>query len=126
MRALVCGGSRYDDWAFMVNVLDRVHARRPISLLIEGGASGADAFARRWAFQRGIKVATYTPDVERYQHRAVAVRNAQMLREGCPELVIAFRGGHGTAHMVTIARAALVPVLKTWRYKAPDTTSASL
>jgi hypothetical protein len=125
MRALVCGGSKYDDWAFMVNVLDRVHARRPITLLIEGGGAGADSFARRWAFQRGIQVATYSADVERYQHRAVAVRNAQMLREGCPELVVAFRGGHGTAHMVTIARAALVPVLKTWRYKSSASAQAA-
>jgi hypothetical protein len=38
-----------------------------------------------------------------------------MLREGRPELVVAFKGGRGTAHMVTIAAAALVPVLKTWR-----------
>ncbi|MES1265398.1 MAG: SLOG family protein, partial [Variovorax sp.] len=84
------------------------------TLLIEGGATGADNLARRWAIARGIAVATYRADWDRYQHRAVPVRNAQMLREGHPELVVAFKGGRGTAHMVTIAAAALVPVLKTW------------
>jgi len=38
-----------------------------------------------------------------------------MLHDGRPELVLAFRGGRGTARMVTIATAALVPMLKTWR-----------
>jgi hypothetical protein len=33
-----------------------------------------------------------------------------MLREGRPELVVAFPGGKGTAHMVKLAMAAAVPV----------------
>ncbi|SCK33324.1 Protein of unknown function [Variovorax sp. HW608] len=115
MRVLVCGGHRYDDWAFIVSVLDRLHARRPVTLLIEGGATGADNLARRWALARGIEVATYRADWDRYQHRAEPIRNAQMLREGRPELAVAFKGGRATAHMVTIASAALVPAPKTWR-----------
>ena len=115
MRVLVCGGRYYDDWTFIVNVLDSVHARQPVTLLIEGGATGADSLARRWAIARGIEVATYRANWDRYEHRAVLIRNSQMLREGRPELVVAFKGGRGTAHMVTIAAAALVPVLKTWR-----------
>lgn len=115
MRVLVCGGRYDDDWAFIVNVLDRVHSRQPVTLLIEGGATDAETLARRWAIARGIEVATYLANRNRYQDRALPIRNSQMLREGRPELVIAFKGGRGTAHMVTIAAAALVPVLKTWR-----------
>ncbi|MDM0072731.1 DUF2493 domain-containing protein [Variovorax sp. J31P207] len=115
MRVLVCGGRDDDDSAFIVNVLNRVHARQPVTLLIEGGATEVDNLPRRWAIARGIEVATYRANRDRYQHRAVPIRNAQMLREGRPELVLAFNGGRGTAHMVTIATAALVPVLKTWR-----------
>ena len=119
MRVLVCGGRKFDDWAFIVYVLDRVHATHPITTLIEGGASGVDEFARRWASTRSIEVATYLADPKRYAERAGAVRNTQMLREARPELVVAFRGGSDTAHMITIAKAALVPVLKTWRHKSP-------
>ena len=115
MRVLVCGGRYYDDWTFIVNVLDSVHARQPVTLLIEGGATGADSLARRWAIARGIEVATYRANWDRYEHRAVPIRNSQMLLKGRPDLVVAFKGGRGTAHMVTIAAAALVPVLKTWR-----------
>jgi hypothetical protein len=117
VRVLICGGRNFDDWPFIVHVLDRMHARQPITTLIEGGGTGADEFARRWARTRGIKVATYPADWERYPGRAGLIRNAQMLREGRPELVIAFKGGRVTAHMITIASAALVPVLKTWRLK---------
>ncbi len=35
-----------------------------------------------------------------------------MLRDGRPELVVAFPGGKGTAHMVKLARAAGVTVLE--------------
>jgi len=115
MRVLVCGGRYYDDWAFIVNALDRVHAHQPVTLLIEGGTTCADILARRWAIARGVEVATYRADWDRYQDRAVPIRNSQMLREGRPQLVVAFKGGRGTTHMVTIAAAALVPVLKTWR-----------
>jgi len=115
MRVLVCGGRYYDDWTFIVNVLDSVHARQPVTLLIEGGATGADSLARRWAIARGIEVATYRANWDRYEHRAVPIRNSQMLLKGRPDLVVAFKGGRGTAHMVTIAAAALVPVLKTWQ-----------
>ncbi len=84
MRVLVCGGRDDDDSAFIVNVLDRVHARQPVTLLIEGGATEVDNLARRWAIARGIEVATYRANRDRYQHRAVPIRNAQMLREGRP------------------------------------------
>lgn len=120
MRVLVCGGRDYEDWTFIVRVLDRVHARQTITQLIEGGATGADELARRWAKARGIEVLTFTAHWERYPGRAGLIRNAQMLREGRPELVVAFKGGRVTAHMVTIASAALVPVLKTWRVKTEE------
>jgi hypothetical protein len=39
---------------------------------MEGGATGADNLARRWALARGIEVAMYRADLDRYQHRAGA------------------------------------------------------
>jgi hypothetical protein len=41
------------------------------------------------------------------------VRNERMLVEGRPELVIAFRGGRRTEHMVRIARHAGIEVIET-------------
>ena len=40
------------------------------------------------------------------------IRNQEMLDEGLPDLVVAFPGGKGTAHMVKIAQKANVMMLQ--------------
>lgn len=117
MRVLVCGGRRFANRAFLNHILNKVHAKRPVTCLIEGGAAGADAMGRFWAHGKGIQVVTCPADWELYRGRAGLVRNHQMLREERPQLVIAFEGGTGTAHMVKIAQEAGVPVLKTWSFE---------
>ena len=42
-------------------------------------------------------------------------RNQQMLDEAKPDMVVAFPGGKGTAHMRQIAKAAGVPVWQPFR-----------
>jgi len=116
MKVLVCGGRRYTDQTFAFAVLDRVHVKRPITLIIEGGATGADRFAREWAIARGVRYQTFEANWQRYGNRAGPVRNHTMLREGKPDFVVAFAGGSGTAHMVRIAKEASTRVLETWKY----------
>ncbi|WP_019446998.1 DUF2493 domain-containing protein [Cupriavidus sp. BIS7] len=110
MRLLVCGGREYNDRQWVYAVLDRVHERRPISVLIEGEAAGADTLAREWARSRGVPLDPY-PYPAAAGRRGGRVRNHQMLRHGRPELVIAFPGHTGTAHMVEIARDAQIKVI---------------
>src|SRR5690606_25931119 len=106
MRVFVTGGRDYDDEEYVFHVLDRVHTRRAITTLIEGGGRGADRLARRWAESRGVMLAIYPADRERYGNRAGPVRSSQMLRDGRPGLVIAFEGGMVTAQMVKMATKA--------------------
>lgn len=47
-----------------------------------------------------------------YGRSAGAIRNAVMLSEFQPDIVVAFPGGRGTAHMVRIARAAGIDVIE--------------
>lgn len=117
MRVLVCGGRDFSDRAFLDRILAAVHAIRPITTVIEGGAAGADSMSRRWAERRGIEVVTFPADWELYGKRAGPVRNLKMLREGRPDLVVAFPGGRGTAHMVRSAREAGVRTLEAGNYK---------
>jgi SLOG family YspA-like protein len=49
MRVLVCGGRDFDDLPLLGDALERVHARHVITLLIHGGAQGADIAAHHWA-----------------------------------------------------------------------------
>jgi hypothetical protein len=114
MRILVTGGRDYWQRAVVFRTLDAVHRKHGITLLIEGGAGGADHHARGWAKSRGVPYQTFYADWRKYG-RAVAgkLRNGQMLSEGKPEAVVAFPGDTGTADMVAKAEAARVPVWKT-------------
>jgi hypothetical protein len=114
MRILVTGGRDYTDQTEVDNALDAVHRKHGITLLIEGGARGADRLARSWARRNNVLLCTFEAEWGKYG-KAVAgpLRNGRMLSEGRPEAVVAFPGGAGTADMVAKAEAARVPVWKT-------------
>jgi hypothetical protein len=110
MRILVTGGRKYADRARVYSALDAVHAKHTITLLIEGGAKGADRLARDWATLRGVPFVTEKALWDQYGNAAGVLRNAAMLVKQRPDAVVAFPGGRGTADMVARARAAGLPV----------------
>jgi len=111
VKVLVCGGRKFKDYEFLCGELDRLHGEIWMSLVIEGGALGADRLARDWANARGIPVVTFDADWKKHGLTAGPVRNRKMLAEGKPGLVVAFPGGSGTADMIRVAKFAKVPVL---------------
>ena len=112
MRVLVCGGRDFNDVLTLGSWLGGIHKNNgPITLLIEGGARGADYMAKKFAEWQGIPVKTFSADWNRHGRAAGLIRNKRMLDEGKPDLVVAFEGGRGTANMVEQAKAAGVRVL---------------
>lgn len=86
-------------------------------VIIEGGAPGADSVA--WAFAdwnqmmwSDVQHLHFPADWKLHGKRAGYIRNAQMLEEGKPNLVLAFthdiETSNGTRMMVDLARKALV------------------
>lgn len=112
MRVLVCGGRKYSDYFRVCQVLGSFHESRGIACIIQGGALGADALAKRWARFHEVALEEYAADWERFGRAAGPERNTRMLHFGRPDLVIAFPGGAGTADMVRQARAAGVRVVE--------------
>jgi hypothetical protein len=113
MRVLVCGGRAYRDPRRVKAVMDKFHnSGEGIDVLIEGGAHGADRLARLWAQSEPVPIETYEADWENQGSFAGPARNARMLAEGKPDLVIAFPGGRGTADLVRKARKAGVEVIE--------------
>lgn len=106
MKLLVCGGRNYRDSNTVYSVLD---ALRP-DYVIQGGATGADRLALEWALSNQIAYQTFEANWS-LGRKAGPLRNARMLREGRPELVLAFPGGAGTKDMVSKAAEAGVPVI---------------
>ena len=111
-RVLVCGGRDFSDTALAYSVLDKLHKDRLIGVVIEGDARGADRIAGYWARKNRIENLKYPADWDKIGRRAGLARNRQMLREGKPDVVVAFPGGSGTAHMVRIAKEAGVEVIE--------------
>lgn len=110
-RILVCGGRGFGNLALLEHTLAIVHARRGISLIIEGGALGADRMAREWAIKAGVPFQTYEADWKALGRRAGPIRNALMIVDSQPNAVIAFEGGKGTINMVEQARKAGLPIM---------------
>ena len=111
MIVIVCGGRDFADYPYVKGTLACVHAIYPITQIVQGGARGADALARRWATEVGIEVRTFEPDWTRYGKSAGPMRNRQMADEAGAELCIAFTGGAGTANMIDEAKRVKMRVL---------------
>lgn len=112
MRLLVFGGRDYANVARLQRVLCAIHAKRPITLIIEGGAKGADRLAREWAIANGIPYVTEEANWARDGAAAGPMRNAAMLRKHSPEGAVAFPGGRGTADMAAKCEAAGVKLMR--------------
>jgi hypothetical protein len=110
MKLLVCGGRDYADASALNDALDAIHREKNITQLIHGAARGADSLAAVWARSEGIPAIAFPADWARHGKAAGFRRNEAMLRQGSPDLVVAFPGGKGTAHMVRLAKAAGIPV----------------
>ncbi len=112
MRVLVCGGREYQDFGRVERFMENLLAEHLSLMVITGCAPGADDYARRWARHRqGVSCQDFPADWSRGP-KAGPERNARMLAEGKPDLVVAFPGGRGTADMVRRARKAGVEVIE--------------
>ncbi|MBW3560054.1 MAG: DUF2493 domain-containing protein, partial [Proteobacteria bacterium] len=80
--------------------------------LHQGGASGIDTWARHWAGDRGIPVATWDANWAFYKRAAGPKRNGWMLDIARPDVVLAFPGNDGTADCVRQAHARALVVVK--------------
>lgn len=115
-KALVCGGRNYDNKKRLFEVLDKALQAATLAgksfTLVHGGARGADSLSGLWASMRedSVKVRVYEADCKTHGRAAGPIRNQKMLTSENPDVIIAFKGGNGTAHMMKIGKEAGVPV----------------
>lgn len=105
MKVIVCGGRDFTDKSFLFHKLNKMNAEFHFDVVYEGGAKGADTFAREWAKEANIPCKTFSAEWDKYGTKAGPIRNLQMLDQN-PDMVIGFAGGRGTDHMLKVARAA--------------------
>lgn len=110
-RVLACGGRDFVMTDRYAAAFHEIVGRAGASILIHGGARGADTEAGKLARGRGMQVIVFMAQWERDGKAAGPIRNQRMLNEGKPDLVVAFPGGRGTADMVRRAESAGIPVI---------------
>ena len=61
MRVLVCGGREFANRQMLNEALNRLHQERGVTLVIAGGARGADTMAEWWAKAEGCHAMSIRP-----------------------------------------------------------------
>jgi predicted Rossmann fold nucleotide-binding protein DprA/Smf involved in DNA uptake len=104
MRLGVVGSRKWTDYALMCQVLDEIAP----TVIVSGGARGADRLAERYASERGLSLRVFKPNL--IDHRkfrdAAFARNAEIVADS--DQVVAFWIGNstGTAHTIGLAKKA--------------------
>ncbi len=105
---LVCGGREFWNPELVGRTLKTIN---PDIIITGGCVRGADYLAQAWAEASGVHCAIVKAQWEKYGKSAGVRRNLAMLWLK-PDLVVAFPGGRGTAHMLKSAQDAGVPVME--------------
>jgi len=105
MIVLVCGGRDFQDKKALTRALTRIHMKKKITMIIHGGARGADKMAGGIARASGIQEVICPANWDKHGKAAGHIRNSAMLKL-IPDLVVACQGGRGTENMMDIASQA--------------------
>lgn len=111
-RVLVCGGRKYPNGSLVFTELNEAEAYYGDIIVIQGGATGADEFAKQWALSKGLCCLEVPAAWDTYNSSAGKIRNGWMLKFAAPHIVMAFPGGAGTEDMCKQAGAAGIPVYR--------------
>lgn len=105
MKLAVIGGRTFRDHRLMTAKLSEIAP----SLIISGGAKGADQMSETWARRNGVETLIFLPDHKQYKH-AYHHRN-RLVAEACDELVAFWDGSStGTKYTIDYAKRIGKPV----------------
>ena len=104
MKLAVVGSRNFNDYNLLKSKLDQIHKRKPITLIVSGGAKGADSLSERWAKENSIETLIFIPDWNKYGKRAGFLRNEDIITNS--DAVIAFWDGvsRGTESSINLAK----------------------
>jgi hypothetical protein len=84
MKVAVIGSRSFNDYEKLKDTLSKIS----ISLLVSGGANGADKLGEQYANENNIPTKIFLPDWEKHGRVAGFLRNTDIINEA--ELVVAF------------------------------------
>lgn len=102
MKYAIVGSRSFTDYEFLC---EKLKTHNPhISMIVSGGAKGADSLASRYAYEHDIPLKEHIPEWDKYGRAAGMIRNKKIV-EGS-DVVIAFWDGEsrGTKNSIDIAK----------------------
>lgn len=108
MKIAIIGSREFNDYNLLVNVLNPV--KHKITLIVSGGARGADSLAERFAQENKIQTTIFLPDWDKHGKKAGFLRNQDIINTA--DVVIAFWNGEspGTKHSIELAKKFNKPI----------------
>jgi hypothetical protein len=107
MIVLVCGDRDWQDKELIKKELSKLP---PGTIIVEGGARGADTLAKQVAKELGFEVREYKAKWKEYHKAAGPIRNREMLKKEDPDKILAFHDNieesKGTKDMIKISKKA--------------------
>lgn len=123
MKLLITGSRKYDDFEKMNQVIKHLAkvTDSKITMLLHGGAKGADTLAQKWADENGIKTHVIKPNYEKHGKVAPLIRNKELVK--LADITLAFysddkRTG-GTGHTATETIKTEKPLLEIFKTEKP-------
>ena len=109
MKLIIAGSRTFTDYQKLCQVL--APDRHRIAQVLTGGARGADALGKRWAWSKQVPWKGFKADWERFGNSAGVRRNHQMAQAG--DVLVVFGDGPspGTAHLIQCMQQLGKPVV---------------
>ena len=109
-KIAIIGSRDFKNKQLMNEQMQALREQYDISLIISGGAKGADTMGVQWANKNDISTLVFIPDFKKHK-RAYHYRNRQIVREA--DIVVAFWNGSskGTKYTIDFARTLEKEVL---------------
>lgn len=101
MKIAVIGSRTFNNYEIVKEELTKIEN---ISLIVSGGAKGADSLGVKFAKENNIPYKEFLPDWNKHGKSAGFIRNHDIIKNS--ELVVAFWDGKskGTKHSIDLAR----------------------
>lgn len=121
MRILITGSRDWDDLNCIYNAIYKEHiGSEKNTVVVHGGARGADYLAGRVADTLKLDIEVYKADWDTYGKAAGFVRNDKMVNLGADVCLAFIRNeSKGATMCAELAEKAGIPV-KVWRYNEYD------
>lgn len=105
MKLAIIGSRSFDDdvlFCEQLNAFCKKYNEQP-TVIISGGAKGADTLAEKYAKEHGCELIVFKPDYKRYGRGAAFIRNRLIVDHA--DRVLAFWNGKSTGTQYTIEYA---------------------